>query len=371
MITVREVSSKRDQREFLNFPLRLYENEPNFVPPLYGDEKKIFRPDYIYYDTSEAVYFLAEEDGKTVGRISGILQKASNEKRGEKRIRFTRFDAVDRQEVADALFKAVEDWGRAKGMTEISGPLGFSDLEREGLLVEGFEYLATFEEQYNYPYYGRLIEGCGFVKEVDWTESRLKPDPACAGQIERLAAKYMERYRLHWGQAKNTSDFINKYGGKFFELIDKSYAKLYGTVDLTKGMKDMLISNFKLVIKLDYVGILLDENEAPVADAGEASVRHQPSEGHRPCTDRRRSRVGEPRCQRHHHRYAESYDGGEEHRIRGDEPESGGQSRDQQPLETLRPLSAQAPPQLRQEAVIGNAKYENARAERAFFMLQN
>ena len=265
MITVREVSSKRDQREFLYFPLRLYENEPNFVPPLYGDEKKIFRPDYIYYDTSEAVYFLAEEDGKTVGRISGILQKASNEKRGEKRIRFTRFDAVDRQEVADALFKAVEDWGRAKGMTEICGPLGFSDLEREGLLVEGFEYLATFEEQYNYPYYGRLIEGCGFVKEVDWTESRLKPDPACAGQIERLAAKYMERYRLHWGQAKNTSDFINKYGGKFFELIDKSYAKLYGTVDLTKGMKDMLISNFKLVIKLDYVGILLDENEAPVA----------------------------------------------------------------------------------------------------------
>ena len=150
-------------------------------------------------------------------------------------------------------------------MTEICGPLGFSDLEREGLLVEGFEYLATFEEQYNYLYYGRLIEGCGFVKEVDWTESRLKPDPACAGQIERLAAKYMERYRLHWGQAKNTSDFINKYGGKFFELIDKSYAKLYGTVDLTKGMKDMLISNFKLVIKLDYVGILLDENEAPVA----------------------------------------------------------------------------------------------------------
>ena len=134
MITVREVSSKRDQKEFLDFPLRLYKNEPNFVPPLYGDEKKIFREDYIYYDTSEAVYYIAEENGETVGRISGILQKASNEKCGEKRIRFTRFDAVNRQEVADALFAAVEDWGRAKGMTEICGPLGFSDLEREGLL---------------------------------------------------------------------------------------------------------------------------------------------------------------------------------------------------------------------------------------------
>ena len=194
MITVREVSSKRDQKEFLDFPLRLYKNEPNFVPPLYGDEKKIFREDYIYYDTSEAVYYIAEENGETVGRISGILQKASNEKRGEKRIRFTRFDAVNRQEVADALFAAVEDWGRAKGMTEICGPLGFSDLEREGLLVEGFEYLATFEEQYNYAYYGKLIENCGYAKEVDWTESRIKPDPASIEQMDRVAEKLMERF---------------------------------------------------------------------------------------------------------------------------------------------------------------------------------
>lgn len=265
MITVREVATKKDQKEFLDFPLRLYRNEPNFVPPLYGDEKKIFRPDYVYYDTSEAVYFLAEEDGKTVGRISGILQKASNEKRGEKRIRFTRFDSIDRQEVADALFQAVENWGREKGMTEICGPLGFSDLEREGLLVEGFEYLATFEEQYNYEYYGRLIENCGFVKEIDWTESRLKPDPASVDAMDAIAARLMERYKLHYGPAKNVNDFIKKYADKFFELVDKSYAKLYGTVDFTDGMKKMLIANFKLIVKLEYVSILLDENDAPVA----------------------------------------------------------------------------------------------------------
>ena len=264
MVTVREVSTKRDQKEFLNFPLRLYKDEPNFVPPLYGDEKKIFRSDYIYYDTCEAVYFLAEEDGKTVGRISGILQKASNEKRGEKRIRFTRFDSIDKQEVADALFKALEDWARSKGMNAVCGPLGFSDLEREGLLIEGFEYLATFEEQYNYDYYGKLIENCGYAKEVDWTESRLTPNPEYIDQMDRVSAKLIERCKLHWGEAKNATDFINKYGEKFFELIDKSYAKLYGTVDFTQGMKDMLISNFKLVIKLDYVGILLDENDDPV-----------------------------------------------------------------------------------------------------------
>ena len=265
MIKIREVSSKRDQREFLNFPLRLYQDEPNFVPPLYGDEKKIFRPDYIYYDTSEAVYFLAEEDGKTVGRISGILQKASNEKRGEKRIRFTRFDAIDRQDVADALFKALEEWGRSKGMEEVCGPLGFSDLEREGLLVEGFEYLATFEEQYNFPYYGKLIENCGYAKEVDWNESRIQPDPEYIEQMDRLGKKMMDRYKLHFGEAKNINEFINRYADKVFQLIDSSYAKLYGTVDLTEGMKNMLIDNFRMIIKMDFVGILLDEDENPVA----------------------------------------------------------------------------------------------------------
>ena len=166
--------------------------------------------------------------------------------------------------MADALFKALEDWARSKGMNAVCGPLGFSDLEREGLLVEGFEYLATFEEQYNYDYYGKLIENCGYAKEVDWTESRLTPNPEYIDQMDRVSAKLIERCKLHWGEAKNATDFINKYGEKFFELIDKSYAKLYGTVDFTQGMKDMLISNFKLVIKLDYVGILLDENDDPV-----------------------------------------------------------------------------------------------------------
>ena len=265
MITVREVSSKRDQREFLNFPLRLYEDEPNFVPPLYGDEKKIFRQDYIYYDTSEAVYFLAEEDGKTVGRISGILQKASNEKRGEKRIRFTRFDCVDRQEAADALFRALEDWGRAKGMTEVCGPLGFSDLEREGLLVEGFEYLATFEEQYNYEYYGRLIENCGYRKEVDWVESRIyAPEKATADKLKHLSEMLLKKFRLRIAEAKNVNDFLNKYKDGFFDLLDVAYEDIYGTVPFTDGMKKTMIDNFRLIIDLDHVVCLLDEHDKVV-----------------------------------------------------------------------------------------------------------
>ena len=172
MITVKEVQTKREQREFLNFPLDLYRGNPYFVPPLYGDEKKIFRKDYIYNDTCEAVYYNAYRDGKMVGRISGILQKAANEKYNEKRVRFTRFDAIDDQAVADALFGAVEAWAKARGMDTICGPLGFSDLEREGLLIEGFDQLSTFEEQYNAPYYQKLIENC---KGIIYPTIRQKP----------------------------------------------------------------------------------------------------------------------------------------------------------------------------------------------------
>ena len=145
MIEIREATTKKEQRKFLNFPLDLYSGNPCFVPPLYGDEKKIFRKDYVYNDTCEAVYYNAYRDGRIVGRISGILQKAANAKNGEKRVRFTRFDAINDQEVADALFEAVECWARKKGMDTVVGPLGFSDLEREGLLVEGFDQLSTFE----------------------------------------------------------------------------------------------------------------------------------------------------------------------------------------------------------------------------------
>lgn len=261
MVTVREVQTKKEQREFLNFPLNLYRDNPNFVPPLYGDEKKIFRKDYVYYDTCEAVYYNAYRDGKIVGRISGILQKAANEKNHEKRVRFTRFDSIDDQEVAAALFGAVEAWAKAKGMDTVCGPLGFSDLEREGLLIEGFDQLSTFEEQYNAPYYQRLIENLGYTKEVDWTESKIYPPEKNDGALARVTEKLMNRYHLRFGPAKNVNDFLNRYADPLFELLDKSYEQLYGTVPFTDGMKKLMIDNFRLIIDLDHVAVLLDEND--------------------------------------------------------------------------------------------------------------
>ena len=264
MIEIREIKTKKEQKAFLNFPLDLYRYNKNFVPPLWGDEKKIFRSDYIYYDTCEAVYYGAYRDGVMVGRISGIIQRASNEKWDQRRVRFTRFDSIDDSDVAKALFGAVEKWAADHGMDTVCGPLGFSDLEREGLLIEGFDELSTFEEQYNAEYYGKLIEECGYAKEVDWIESRIYPPDEDDGTLEKMADFVMKRYNLRYGGAKNVRDFINRYADQLFELLDRAYDKLYGTVPFTDKMKKMLIDNFLLIVDLKYVDVILDENDRVV-----------------------------------------------------------------------------------------------------------
>ena len=261
VITITKVATKKQQKEFLDFPLKLYKGNPYFTPPLYMDEKKIFRKDFVYNDMCKAVYFNAYKDGVMAGRISGIIQRAANEKTGKKQVRFTRFDVVEDEEVAKELFKTLEEWALKKGMNEVVGPLSFSDLEREGLLIDGFDYPATFEETYNYPYYQTFIENYGYQKDVDWTGSRIRIPKDYDGEVDKLAAFVMKRYNLHLGTARNTKEFLKKYADGIFELLDKSYELLYGTVPFTEGMKKMMIDNFRLVIDVKNVAVILDENE--------------------------------------------------------------------------------------------------------------
>ena len=284
MIEVRPVRSKREQRQFLNFPLDLYKDNPCFVPPLWMDEKKIFDKGYVYRDTCEDECWLAFKDGKVAGRIQGILQKASNEKTGEKRIRFTRFDSIEDFEVAKALFEAAENWARGLGMDTVCGPLGYSDLEREGLLIEGFDQLSTFEEQYNAPYYPEFIERLGYTKEIDWNESQLRsPSPEDAAELRKLSEFILRRYNLHIGKSRSTGDFLRKYADGLFEVLDHSYDGLYGTVPFTDGMKKLLIDNFRLVVNPKRTAVVLDENEKVVAFAvsfASLAKAVQPSRGH-------------------------------------------------------------------------------------------
>lgn len=263
MIEVREVKTKKEIKEFINFPIRLYKDNKYFVPPLYMDELKMFKPNYVYYDQSNAKCFIALKDGKTVGRIQAIIQNASNQKWNEKKIRFSRFDSIDDQEVANALFDKLKEFAKEYNLDTMVGPLGFSDLEREGLLIEGFDEPQTFEEQYNYSYYQKLIENYGFTKDVDWTESVIKnqADPKVQDKIIRLAETVMKRNNLHIGKAKNVKDFLNKYANQFFDILDETYENIYGTVPFTDGMKKLLISNFNLLIDLRFVCVVLNEKE--------------------------------------------------------------------------------------------------------------
>lgn len=264
MLTVKEVSTAKDVKEFIEFPLRLYKKCPYFVPPLYGDEKKLLISGGDK-ENAEAVFLLAQKDGKTVGRIQGIIQKQHNEKQGVAQMRFTRFDSVDDEEVAKALFSAAEKWGAERGMAEICGPLGYSDLDREGLLVEGFSENSTFEEQYNFEYYGSLIEGVGFCKDVDWLEFELKMPEQRNEMLARVANRVMEMNKLHIADTKMPKrKYIDKYKDGFFDCLDECYRHLYGTVPISKEAQKELIDQFMMIVNKEYAVFICDENERVV-----------------------------------------------------------------------------------------------------------
>ncbi len=266
MVEIKEVKTKAEMKEFVEFPLRLYKGCKQFVPPLYGDEMKLLKTGG-NREISESVFYLACRDGKTVGRIHGIIQKQYNELHGESRVRFTRFDSINDTEVSRALFSAVAEWGRAKGMNALCGPLGFSDLDREGLLIEGFDEDSTFEEQYNYDYYPALLEDFGLEKEVDWLEFELRAPERRNEMLKRVADRALEMNKLHIVDSSKMSKkaYIDKYKDGFFDCIDECYGKLYGTVPFTEEMKAELISQFMLVINKKYLFFVCDENERVVA----------------------------------------------------------------------------------------------------------
>jgi len=264
MIKIRQVTTEKDIKEFIEFPLRLYRDCPYFVPPLYADERKLLRSGGVT-ETSDAVFFLATRDGKTVGRIQGILQKQYNELHNTRQIRFTRFDSMDDNEVAKALFDAVEAWGKERGMEQICGPLGYSDLDREGLLIEGFEEDSTFEEQYSFPYYPALIESVGFAKDVDWVEYELKKPEKRNAMLSRVAQRTMELHKLHVADTNLPKKrYIAKYRDGFFDCLDECYSKLYGTVPIDKETQDEIIGDFMLILNNEYLVFICDENDRVV-----------------------------------------------------------------------------------------------------------
>ena len=264
MVVIKEVKTKKEIKQFIELPLKMYKGNEYFVPPLYMSEKVLFKEKNPYTSSCDTVYYLAFKDGELVGRISGIIQKDANEKWKRKRVRFTRFDSIDDQEVANALFDAVVNWGKSKGMTALCGPLGFNDLEREGLLIEGFNELSTFEEQYNYPYYEKLVENYGLKPEVEWVEKqiRMPKNPDDIARIRRLGDLVAKRYNLRFVEEKSVGAFIKKHREDFFKLLEATYSHLYGTCPIRREVEDDILAGFKLLLtQKNVMGIYNEKDE--------------------------------------------------------------------------------------------------------------
>lgn len=266
MIKVVEVKNCKQRKIFVDFPTKLYNGNEYYVHPLRGDEMALFSPTKnVSYDECEIVFYLAYKDGKIAGRICGIVQKVYNAKTESKNVRFTRFDCIEDFEVAKALINKVEEWAKLQGMDTVHGPLGFNDLDREGLLIEGFDRLATFEEPYNYPYYKDYLEKLGYEKDSDYLSFRIKLPKESNERVKRIGKLVMEKYGLKVATEKSKRAYINRYKDQIFDVLDEAYGELYGVIPYNDKMRKQIINQFYLILSLNYIVSIVDSNDRVVA----------------------------------------------------------------------------------------------------------
>jgi hypothetical protein len=267
-IIVKEVTTKRQRRKFVDFPNKLYRKNPNYVPGFYGDDLSDWDPKKNpAFSYCEAKCFLAYEDGRIVGRIGAILSHKANETWGTHRMRFSAVDFVDDPRVSEALFAAVEAYAREKGCAEVHGPLGFCDLDREGMLIEGFDRKSMFITYYNAPYYLTHLERLGYRKDTDWIEFRINvptPDTKEAQMIARLAERLRRQGHYHVADLRKRSDY-RPYVKEVFRLVNEAYAPLYGVVALNEEQIEKYASKFIPLVNPDYACFILNEKEEMVA----------------------------------------------------------------------------------------------------------
>ena len=262
MYTIREISKRKDLKKFVKFPTLLYKDNPNYVPPMESDEYKMATNRNAHFDECEHAYFLAEDENKNVvGRIAVVILYPFNEKNNSKYARFTRFDFIDSEEVAHLLLKTAEDWAKSKGMEFIHGPLGYDDLEREGLTTYGFENFGAFVTGYNAPYYQKYVESYGFTPDAKWVEWRFKLPQPINERVERVANVVEKRYGFHEKKFRSINQLIKLHGNDFFDLLDETFVDLYGTMPMNDKLRKQVISMFKLVLDKRYICLVFDKNE--------------------------------------------------------------------------------------------------------------
>ncbi len=267
-IVIKEVTTKKDLKAFVKFNIDLYRYCPYHVPGLVADELiTLSKEKNPAFDSCEAKYFLALKDGKIVGRIAGIINHTSNEIWKQQHVRFGFVDFIDDKKVSKALFSAVEEWAKSKGMTAIHGPLGFTDLDHEGLLIEGFDKVATMATSYSYPYYRDHIEGLGFVKDQDWNELIIQVPRTIPEKHGKIAEMVKKRYGLKVVKFHKTKE-IWPYARKLFNLWNKAYAPLYAYAPLNDRQIDFYIKMYIPMLRLELISLVVREADDEVVGLG-------------------------------------------------------------------------------------------------------
>lgn len=263
-IEIREATGKRGIKTFILFPQSLYKGNRYYVPSLFFDEVNTLTAEKNpAFKEAKAHFWLAYRDGKIVGRIAGIYLPSHKKKWGVNLVRFGWFDFIDDAEVVKALLVKVEEWAHELGAEGVHGPLGFTDLDREGMLVDGFEELATLATNYNYPYYPKRLEELGYIKDTDWVSNEIHLVDRSMEKIEKTAELVAKRYELHL--FKGTKKQLLKLAPQIFEVIDEAYRKLYGTVPLTAEQVMSYVNQYFGFAQLKYIPVILDKNERVVA----------------------------------------------------------------------------------------------------------
>lgn len=264
-VIIKEVVTKKELLKWVRFPNELYKDNEYFVPFLENDEMETFtREKNPSYEFCETKLFLAFKEGRIVGRIAGLINHAYNKKWKQNAIRYTRFDFIDDFEVSEKLLSAVVDWGKERGFSEIMGPIGFNDMDHQGMLIEGFDKLNMSITFYNYPYYIDHMERLGLNKAVDWIEYKITCPTEADPRIERLA-----KYALDRGEYNvityTERKALYKDAFEALQVIDEAEAILFGTVPLTPAVIQYLIDNYISMVNLDYVCSVKDADGRIVA----------------------------------------------------------------------------------------------------------
>lgn len=258
--------TRKEVKNYVRFGIDLYKGNPCFVPPLVVDEIATLTPEKNpASEHCRSQLFMAYRDGKPVGRITALINNLVNNKNGRHDMRFGWVDFIDDAEVVDALFEAACDWGRQQGCDSVVGPMGFSDLDHEGMLIEGFDEMGTMATIYNYPYYKDHMERMGFIKDADWVEYRIKVPDAIPEKHKRIAEIIARKYELRTVKYTDRNKLRDDYGQPLFELINEAYADLYGYSPLTPAEIDHYIKEYLGILRLEDVSIVVDKDDRLVA----------------------------------------------------------------------------------------------------------